>query len=330
MNLIKYYLFISCFLIFASCKENSVGIDPAPEQTDYKILFTAFESSAYGLFVVESSGNNLKKIRDFQEYIGAAWTPDGSRIIYLKGGGSSRQLFIMDSSGINEQKIADSVETFAVSPDGNRLCYIYYNGYWEVFLCNIDGSNKTKLTNTQMQKFGLHWSPVNPEIVFTENDNVLGSYENIYRMQVNSGILDTLATGYEIPQVCDWSKDGNFILFGTVYSDLYKINLMTKQITELAYSQSASFSPDGQKILFQSSSQVYMMNADGSNQHKVSKYPNTCMYPEWSPEGTSISYITANDTLSKIVIADLNGNNERLLVPNSSSYQYYYNWDPVK
>jgi Tol biopolymer transport system component len=244
------------------------------EQTDYKILFTAVENGSYGLFVVESNGNNLKKIRDFQEYIGAAWTPDGRRIIYLKGGGSSRQLFVMDSSGINEQKIADSVETFAVSPDGNRLCYIYYNSYWEVFLCNIDGSNKTKLTNTQMQKFGLHWSPVNPEIVFTENDNVTGKYENIYRIQVDSGILDTLATGYEIPQVSDWSKDGNFILFGTVYSDLYKINLMSKQITKLAYSRSASFSPDGQKILFQSGFQVYMMNADGSNQHQVSKYPN--------------------------------------------------------
>jgi TolB protein len=97
-----------------------------------------------------------------------------------------------------------------------------------------------------------------------------------------------------------------------------------------AYSRSASFSPDGQKILFQSGSQVYMMNADGSNQDQVSKYPNTCMYPSWSPDGTSISYITANDTISKIVVADLNGNNERLLVPNSSSYQYYYNWHPVK
>lgn len=330
MSSLKYFLFILSIFIFISCKENSIGVSSAPEQTNYKILFTAIENSAYGLFVVESNGSNLKKIRDFQEYIGSEWTPDGRRIIYLKGDGSSRQLFVMDSSGINEQKIADSVETFAVSPDGNRLCYIYYNGYWEVFLCNIDGSNKTKLTNTQRQKFGLHWSPVNPEIAFTENDNVSSSYENIYRIKVDSGILDTLSTGFEIPQISDWSEDGNFILFGTAYSDFFKINLMSKEISQIASGRLACFSPDGRKILFQSGREIYMMNADGSDAHKISKYPNTCMYPSWSSDGTSISYITANDTLSKIVIADLNGNNERLLVPNSSSYQYYYNWHPVK
>jgi TolB protein len=158
MNLIKFFLFILSGFIFVSCKENSIGINPAPEQTGYKILFAGSANNDPGLFIVESNSQNLRKISDFRECYAPRWTPDGERILYLKRGGSNHELFIMDSTGSNEQKIVDGVEFFAVSPEGNKICYIYYESGWEIFVCSLDGSNKTKLTNTQRQKFGLFWS----------------------------------------------------------------------------------------------------------------------------------------------------------------------------
>lgn len=325
-------------LLIQSCSENSIGTSSPPEQTINKILFTGRVNNDPGLFIVESNSQNLRKTNSFTECYAPQWTPDGTRILYLKGLGSNHELFIMDSSGTNEQKVADSVDYFAVSPDGNRICYIFFNGNWEIYLCNIDGSNKVKLTNTLRQKFGLFWSPVNPEIAFTENDNISGSYENIYRIKVDSGVLDTLAVGYDLPQISSWSKDGNFILFGANHAEVFKIDLPSKEIIQLtnaAYrDERASFSPDGQKILFETGRefgvQIYMMNWDGSNQHKVSKFENSCMYPKWSPDGTSISYITSFNGLPRIVIADSYGNNAKYLIPDTLSFQSDWDWNPVK
>ncbi len=337
MKIFKYFIFFLAVLFIASCEENSVGTIFVPEQTIYKILVAGTAMDSSGLFIVDSNGENLKKITDFINCYSAKWTPDGNRILYLKGGGSTHELFIMDAAGINEHKIADGVEYYAVAPDGTRLCYVNYDSGWEIFMCGLDGSNKIKLTDTQKQKFGLYWSPVNPEIAFTENDNISGSYENIYRIKVDTGILDTLATGYDLPQISDWSKDGNYILFGANHAEVYRISLSSKQITQLtnaAYrDERASFSPDGKKILFETGRengvQVYIMNWDGSDQHKVSKYSNSCMYPKWSPDGTSISYISQKGNLPKIVIADSYGNNEKFLIPDSLSYQIYFDWHPL-
>ena len=55
-----------------------------------------------------------------------------------------------------------------------------------------------------------------------------------------------------------------------------------------------SFSPDGSKICFESdrsgSQQVYVMNADGSDQHRISFFGGRAATPEWSPRGDQIAF----------------------------------------
>ena len=73
------------------------------------------------------------------------------------------------------------------------------------------------------------------------------------------------------------------------------------------------------------------MNSDGSDKHVVSKYPNHSIYQAWSPDGKLISYITLTDNnLLKIVIANSNGDDNKFLISDSSSSQYYFAWNPVQ
>ena len=55
-----------------------------------------------------------------------------------------------------------------------------------------------------------------------------------------------------------------------------------------------SFSPDGSKIVFESdrsgSQQLYIMNADGSNQRRISFGGGWYASPEWSPDGEWIAF----------------------------------------
>src|SRR3546814_9406388 len=55
-----------------------------------------------------------------------------------------------------------------------------------------------------------------------------------------------------------------------------------------------SYSPDGSQIVFESdrsgSQQCYVMNADGSNQRRLSFFGGRCATPEWSPRGDQIAF----------------------------------------
>ena len=55
-----------------------------------------------------------------------------------------------------------------------------------------------------------------------------------------------------------------------------------------------SYSPDGSRITFESdrsgSQQVYVMNADGSAQHRISFFGGRAATPEWSPRGDLIAF----------------------------------------
>ena len=55
-----------------------------------------------------------------------------------------------------------------------------------------------------------------------------------------------------------------------------------------------SYSPDGTRVVFESdrsgSQQVYVMNADGSNQRRISFFGGRAATPEWSPRGDQIAF----------------------------------------
>jgi TolB protein len=77
-----------------------------------------------------------------------------------------------------------------------------------------------------------------------------------------------------------------------------------------------SFSPDGSKIVFESdrsgSQQVYVMNADGTNQHRISFFGGRSATPEWSPRGDQIAFTRIVGDL-RIAVMDPNGQRMRYL-----------------
>ena len=60
-----------------------------------------------------------------------------------------------------------------------------------------------------------------------------------------------------------------------------------------------SYSPDGGRIVFESdrsgAQQCYVMDADGSNQRRISFAGGRCATPEWSPRGDQIAYTNASN-----------------------------------
>jgi Tol biopolymer transport system component len=85
------------------------------------------------------------------------------------------------------------------------------------------------------------------------------------------------------------------------HEDVWTINADGTDLTRLTHSSAFEFdpswSPDGAQIAYRSDrrddSEIWLMNADGSGQHRLTRG----LSPAWSPDGSKIAYASPGDIL---------------------------------
>ncbi len=118
---------------------------------------------------------------------------------------------------------------------------------------------------------------------------------------------------------------------------IWKLDVATKKKTLLISSMRANhpkFSPDGKKIAFvaheNSISQIYTMNADGSNIKQITynEGDTQIITPAWSPDGKSIAYAQSDpDGLMDIHVLELSTKQSKQIT-NSSEGDFLPIWYP--
>ncbi len=87
---------------------------------------------------------------------------------------------------------------------------------------------------------------------------------------------------------------------------------------------SPSWSPDGTRIVFTSgkdeqNSDIYIMNADGSNPTRLTDNPASDRSPSWSPDGQKIAFSSNKDGNLEIYVMDTDGSNQTRLMDNPAN-----------
>jgi hypothetical protein len=180
----------------------------------------------------------------------------------------------MSANGNNKTRISNTAlrynEQPSWSPDGTRIAFTD-NGN-DIYVMNVDGSNRRKLTTNAANDFNPAWSPDGQKIAFASRRDAVGSDGNseIYVMDALTGNNQTRLTnlpGYDSSPT--WSPDG----------------------TKIAFSRSAfanaliSFGNPG--------SGIYVMNADGSSRARVTLF-STDMAPDWGAQFSAVTPAGAN------------------------------------
>jgi TolB protein len=155
------------------------------------------------------------------------------------------------------------------SPDGKQIVFIHQDDYvnevgvnQQVWVMNSDGSKKRQLTTSEPPKDQLpNWSPDGKSIVYASFSNADATNEGIWVMNADgtnqkqlSGCLPTeaspCAAGADFGPV--WSPDGTSIAFLRSFMDI---------------------GTDDRPI--------YVMNADGSDQHRLIDQTILAAVPSW-------------------------------------------------
>jgi dipeptidyl aminopeptidase/acylaminoacyl peptidase len=92
------------------------------------------------------------------------------------------------------------------------------------------------------------------------------------------------------------------------------------------------WSPDGSKIVFDSyrdgNLEIYVMNADGSSQTRLTNNAFTDYDPAWSPDGSKIVFTSWGRSLGQIYVMNPDGTGQTNL-SNNPFRDEHPNWGPV-
>lgn len=245
------------------------------------------------------------------------WSPDGTRIIYnhegitrISVGGSyhtdsdSAGHWMMNADGTNPHLILKGNDINADwSPDSK---WIVFEVGSQIYKAPIGGDSldtaKIKQLTFGGRNFFPAWSPDGQWIAYNrsicEGPNICGIW-----MMTSSGTNHQFLAAYG--NYPDWNPYGAKILFvvraviqqgQTIGDSLWTFNVSsnTKSFFTFIGGQNndnryPKYSPDGMKIVFESNTNIWVMNADGTNLKQFTT--NGGLQPSWSPDGKKIVYI---------------------------------------
>jgi TolB protein len=158
------------------------------------------------------------------------------------------------------------------------------DGNAQIYSMNLDGSGLIRLTNNLYNDDHPRWSPNGTKILFqSDRDSIPPDPENPGPAKQDIYVMNADGTG------------------------------QTRLTTDAADDCNAVWSPDGNKIVFQSLRngtyyQVYTMNADGTSQINLSNGMAADYQPSWSPDGTKIAFASERDHAGAPSIYVMNAN----------------------
>jgi len=287
-----------------------------PELSEsYKIIYEVDSLFSHYIAVMEADGSDpLRLTPTFRGDRYPQWSPDGTRISYMHG----YDIYVMEPNGVGRTNLTDhpAIDGRAVwSPDSSQIVFLSErdNDIDQLFIMNADGSNVRQLT------YGPHleisdpvWSPDGSQLAFSLD------FELMIMQSDGSNLRQLTDLPDNWPGQLAWSPDGSTISFVSevraadrqLWEQIFVIKpdgSGLKQLTEgPAHHRFPTWSPDGSQILFRVAktyyrwkTDVYVMNADGTNQLHLTDQPvSNGFTPDatWSPDGRQIVYVAESSS----------------------------------
>ncbi len=197
-------------------------------------------------------------------------------------------------------------------------------GSSNLFLLSPDGSKAINLCKDDNQYIFPALSPDERTIAFTSDRN--GNFD-IYLMDCEGNQVRQLTQDGGENRAPTWSPDGRRIAFTSSRDKNYEIYAMNADGSEPVnltrndgHDADPAWSPDGKRIAFASRRhgysgfRVFVMDADGANQHAVSPTNSPgYVYPAWSPDGKKIAYGGPVGNTVEIFVCNADGSGHRQL-----------------
>ena len=255
------------------------------------------------IFVMNADGSNKKNLTNtpgYDHYF--SWSPDGTKIAFTSDRDKNDEIYVMNADGTDQINLTNSRAGDycpSWSPDGKMIVFYSMRGNGQIYVINADGSDQRKLIAFSDNRYPS-WSPDGRKIVFSSDKG--GGKDGVAVINADGSGCKRLAETSISASKPLWSPDGTKIAFVSRIDGNLEIYIMNADGTDPknltnnpADDMDLSWSPDGKKIAFVSlrdanrragikgNREIYVMNADGSDQTRLTNNPDWDFNPSWSP-----------------------------------------------
>jgi Tol biopolymer transport system component len=291
------YLAAAALVVVTACvRDDDAAPSGSAAPVDHGIVFSSARDGDFEIYVMDADGTDVRQLtKNESEGVkeaddgSPAWSPDGERIAFTstrdhEGDGlDSEELYLMAADGSGQTRLTESggFGRPSWSLDGEMLLVGRRAVEqptseeealrFELALMRPDGSETSTLfAPDALLVFGAEWSPDGTKLAF--------SGCKIVERRLDCGIWIAGADGSDAQQLTDGE----------------------------GWSRAPAWSPDGARIAFTSdrdmngdcffhdctgwNGEIYVMNADGSDQKRLTNDPGDDSSPTWSPDGTRIAF----------------------------------------
>jgi Tol biopolymer transport system component len=246
-----------------------VGLAAASPHSARRIVFLSnwmphFRTSE--VYVLNAHGGHSRNLtKNELDDVDPSWSPDGKQVVFARRRHGSFDLYRMTARGGRARRLLSlpgDQRQPVWSPDGARIAFVSPGRErnekgWrppQLFVMKADGSAVAQVTHDEAGAGDPAWSP--------DSRKLAGSNGSIFTVDVDGSDLR------ELPPSIETEGDGH-----------------------------PSWSPDAARIAFErgelsfSTTDVWVMNADGSGQRRLARFGGQ---PAWSPDGRTIAFVNGD------------------------------------
>jgi TolB protein len=184
----------------------------------------------------------------------------------------------------------------AASADGRRIAFVRHG---DIYVIRADGSQPRQLTRGGTTESAPVWSTDGRWLAYTSES--AGGRTSIWKMRSDGSRKTRLAVGRTLGTPA-WSPDGRRIAFAAANWRIWVMNASGGEKRQLTHGPNGggvdwapSWSPDGRRLAYESNvgtgpqqltNEIWLVNADGSHQVRLTHNAVNDDHPSWSPDGS--------------------------------------------